>query len=101
MLDSVHDCFRREAVLFTKHASVEMENEEFGRITVSDIYEAVLAGEIVVHYPEDSPLPSCLIFGRTRNGRPIHAVCGYDDEMERAVVITAYEPDPTLWIDFR
>jgi hypothetical protein len=31
------------------------------------------------------------------NNRPIHIVVGKDVEKERCIVVTAYEPDPSIW----
>jgi len=31
----------------------------------------------------------------------LHAVCAHVPEEDRAIIITVYEPDPDLWIDFR
>ncbi len=101
MFEKIRDCFKRKAVLFSKHAAKEMEHEPFGEIWTQDIYDAVLSGECLREYHEDKPLPSCLILGMTRNQRPIHAVCGYDEDRDRAVVITVYEPNPALWTNFR
>jgi hypothetical protein len=42
-----------------------------------------------------------LLYGTTQKGRPIHVVCAYAAEDNLVIVITAYEPDPTRWIDYR
>jgi hypothetical protein len=75
--------------------------EEFGKITESEVMETVLAGEIIHEYPEDKPHPSVLIFGFTRNRRPIHVVAAYVPNEDKALVITAYEPSPELWYELR
>ena len=64
------------------------------------VYEAILSGEIIEDYPDDVPYPSCLVFGRTRDGRPVHVVCAHVPE-DTAIIITVYEPDPDRWTDFR
>ncbi len=86
---------------YTKHAIFEMEHEEFGEILDHELEEAIMAGEELFQYPEDTPLPSCLIFGSTRNRRPIHVVSAYDEAHDEAIVITVYEPDSEQWTDFR
>ncbi|MFI5202186.1 MAG: DUF4258 domain-containing protein [Candidatus Kapaibacterium sp.] len=101
MFEKIRMCFERQAVIFSKHAAMEMLHESFGEIFTQDVYDAVLSGECLREYREDKPLSSCLVFGRTGNQRPVHAVCGYDEERNRAVVITVYEPNPALWINFR
>jgi hypothetical protein len=65
------------------------------------IYETALSGETVAEYPEVQPYPSVLVFGRTDHGRPIHAVFAYDGDDGRVVVVTVYQPDPDLWVDYR
>ena len=101
MLAELQRCFRESRVLYTQHARREMRDELFGRIQEQEVYEALLAGETIEDYPDDTPYPSCLIFGRTCRWRPIHAVCAYIPADDRAVIITVCEPDPDRWIDFR
>ncbi len=61
MLEKIQDCFRRERILFSRHARVEMEAEEFGVINEREVSEAVLHGRVIEDYPNDEPYPSCLI----------------------------------------
>ena len=56
--------------------------------------------EIIEDYPEDKYGPSCLILGYTKAGRPLHVQCSYPSR-PIVKIITVYEPDPNLWIDFR
>ena len=58
-------------------------------------------GEIIEDYPKDKPYPSCLIFGETFKGEPVHSVWGFNSENKWAVLITVYRPDPGLWIDYK
>jgi len=80
---------------------IEMETEELGRIFDREVYAAVSKGDVIEEYPDDTPYPSILIIGRTPAARPSHIVCAYDEEDHMAIVITVYEPDPDLWIEFR
>lgn len=77
-----------------------MEPEEFGEIKEEEVFEAVLTGKIIENYPEDEPYPSCLIYGRTSENRPLHVICAYSDEDKLAIIITAYQPHPDRWVDF-
>ncbi len=77
-----------------------METEELGEIKDHEVAEAILRGKIIEDYPEDKPYASCLIYGKTSEGRPLHAVCAYAADDERVIIITAYEPNPDQWIDF-
>ena len=84
----------------TLHAREEMSPKE-DDISERELIEAILNGEIVEEYSNDKPFPSCLIFGRTKEGRPIHAVCAYSKEDNITIIITTYEPNINMWIDYR
>ncbi len=100
MIAAIRDCFGAGKIYYSKHARDEMENEDFGEILDQEVYEAVLSGKVIEDYPNDAPYPSCLIYGRTRKGRPIHLVCAYSASERLGIVITTYEPDPEKWLDF-
>lgn len=100
ILQKIQDCYRSESVFFTRHALDEMKHEEFGRIYESEVSDCIENGLIIKEYPDDTPYPSYLIFGRTSSDRPIHVVCAYNRYDEKVIIVTVYEPDPALWIDF-
>ena len=69
-------------------------------ISMEEVTDVLLNGEIIEDYPEDYPYPSCLVFGITANKSPLHVVCGSNDE--ELWLITAYRPDPDTWsADFK
>ena len=82
---------------FSKHA---VDQTVVRQIAVSEIREAIAAGEIIENYPDDKYGPSCLVFGHTSAGRPIHVQCSHPSR-EHIKIITVYEPDSSLWIDFK
>ena len=84
----------------TLHAREEMSPKE-DDISEKELIEAIMTGKIIEDYPNDKPFSSCLIFGRTEEGRPIHVVCAYSKEDDIAIIITTYEPDINMWIDYR
>ena len=92
--------FHDEPILYTRHARDEMEAEEFGEIKEREVYEAILEGKIIESYPEDEPYPSCLIFGKTSEERPLHILCAYAKEPDTGIIITVYQPHPEMWEDF-
>jgi hypothetical protein len=51
-------------------------------------------GETIERYPGDEPFPSELVMGRVGD-KVIHLVVSF--QVDAAHVITAYQPDPTLW----
>lgn len=82
---------------FSQHA---VDQSIVRRISVEEIRSAIRTAEVIEEYPEDKYGPSCLLYGTTAAGRPLHIQCSHPS---RAVVkiITVYEPDPKRWIRFR
>jgi len=70
-------------------------------LTFDEVYFSVFHGAIIEDYPDDKPYPSCLIYGQTFSGDPVHSVWAFNDENQWAVLITVYRPDPDRWINFR
>jgi len=100
MLEKIVKCIQEGEYFYSQHAREEMEMEELGEIRDEEVCQAVLCGKIIEDYPGDLPYPSCLIYGKTSQGRPLHTVCGYAEEVRRVIIITAYEPSPDQWINF-
>jgi len=82
---------------FSQHA---VDQAIIRHITVQELREAIAGGEVIEEYPDDKYGPSCLIFGMTIIGRPLHIQCSYPSR-PIVKIITVYEPDPLLWIDFK
>jgi len=101
LTQKIKSSFNRDRVYYTRHAKIEMEKEEFGRIYEYEVYEAITNGEEIEEYPESKPYPCILIFGRTKVNRPLHIVCSYNEEEDITIVVTVYHPNPDLWIDYR
>ena len=81
--------------------SVHASDQSLARgIRVWEIVDVLGTGEIIEDYPNDKYGPSCLVFGTTELGRPLHVHCSYPF---RALlrIITAYVPDPVRWVDLR
>ena len=77
-------------LIYRVHAVVRMAECE---ICEEDIAHVISEGKEIEDYPEDKPYPSRLLLGWV-DQRPIHVVtaaAGHD-----MIVITVYEPDPTL-----
>ena len=66
-------------------------------ISTDDVKSALTNGEIIEHYPNDYPFPSCLVLGYTATRRLLHVVCGSNGV--ELWLITAYFPDPAEWTD--
>lgn len=80
---------------FSDHAVKRMIRRAIDRMEVE---EAVLRGEIIEEYPDDKYSPSCLIYGVSKAGRPLHVQLSLPPAV---IVITVYEPDASEWIDNR
>ena len=89
---------RAKQVRITAHADEEALADG---LPFNAIYTSVLRGEIIAVYPDDRPYPSCLIYGESFAGEPIHSVWAYNADTGWAVIITVYRPDPIRWIDWR
>ena len=68
------------------------------RITDADAAELLTEGEEIAAYPDDQPYPSRLLLG-WRSNRPLHVVAAYNAVEDEKIIVTVYEPDPTLWDD--
>jgi hypothetical protein len=90
IIQKIQACYKNDDVVFTRHAIDEMKQEEFGRIYETEVSEVVESGAIIIEYPDDTPYPSYLIYGRTQDGRPIHLVCAYSEQDERIIIVTVY-----------
>jgi Domain of unknown function (DUF4258) len=100
MIKKIISCLKLERYLYSQHAREEMEVEELGEIKDNEVFEALLNGKIIEGYPEDKPYPSCLIYGKTSDERPLHIVCAYAGDVNQAIIITVYQPRSDQWIDF-
>jgi hypothetical protein len=85
-------------VRITDHAYEEARND---RLSFDEVFFSVIQGESIEDYPYDKPYPSCLVYGQTFRGEPVHSVWAYNEETQWAVVITVYRPDPDKWINWR
>lgn len=83
----------------------EFSRHAFRRVVERNISEAEIRevgrnAEIIEDYPDDKYSPSCLLFGVTGKGRPLHLqVCYSSREMVK--IVTIYEPDAAEWIELR
>lgn len=77
---------------YRKHAIMRM----FERgISDLDIRSVLSNGEVIMYYQDDQPYPSQLLLGWVQD-KPIHVLTAKTEEDE-TLIITAYQPDPTIW----
>lgn len=91
-IKSIQNKILRGEYRFSDHAVKRMIKRSIDR---REVEEAILKGEIIEEYPDDKYSPSCLIYGKTKEGRDLHVQVSLPPVV---VVITTYEPDPEEWI---
>jgi hypothetical protein len=82
---------------FSEHA---VDPSIMRHVSVQEIREAFANSQIIEDYPNDKYGPSCLILGFTLADRPLHILCSHPSR-PLVKIVTPYEPDPDLWLDFR
>ena len=97
MIDDIRAKIVRGRFEFSKHP---VDQTIIRGVTVDEIRQAISAGEIIEDYPDDKYGASCLVFGQTESGRALHVQCSHPSR-EVIKIITVYEPDPDLWLDFK
>ncbi len=96
-IEDIITAIQSNRVQITAHA----DDEAFAdHLSFDEIGSSVVHGEIIEDYPDDRPYPSCLIYGDTTYGDPVHSVWGYNREREAAILITTYRPDPERWCNW-
>lgn len=96
MIDEIIGKIRDGLYEYSQHA---VDQSIMRVISTKEIREAFERGKIIEDYPDDKYGPSCLIYGNTTDGRPIHVQCSYPSR-PLVKIITVYEPDSAYWIDF-
>ena len=75
----------------SEHAHKERQEEQ---ITIQEIEQTLLKGDIIEKYLEDPRGSSCLVASKM-----LHAVCGMRGE--RLLIVTIYRPKPPTWINWK
>jgi len=97
MIEQIKGKIKKGLYEYSQHA---VDQSIIRYISDSEVKEAIHTSEIIEDYPDDKYGPSCLILGFTINKRALHIQCTYP-ERPLIKIITLYEPDPNLWINFR
>jgi hypothetical protein len=93
-LKKIRQLVNSSKVKWSTHCLERMQERD---ISITDIEQCILSGEIIEDYPDDFPYPSCLIFGYTVNKKVLHVIVGTDDSL--LYVITAYYPNTTKFME--
>ena len=98
ILEEIRNKILNRQYEFSKHA---VDQSVIRDIHPTEIEEAISNwSEVIENYPDDKYGPTCLILGFTNVGRPLHFQASYPDR-PIIKIVTLYEPDSELWIDFR
>ncbi len=97
MIEEIRQKIAHDQFELSRHA---VDQSLLRHIAMQELREAILNGEIIEDYPDDKYGPSCLIFGKTNQGRPIHVQCSYPSR-PLIKIITLYQPALKLWEAFR
>jgi len=97
IIEEIRAKITKDQFEFSQHA---VDQSIIRHVSVQEIREMIADGQVIEDYPDDKYGPSCLIFGFTLKGRPLHVQCSYPSR-PLVKIITLYEPDPKLWVDFR
>jgi hypothetical protein len=82
-------------LIFSSHAIRRMFSRS---ISEADVEIAIDRGTTIESYPDDTPFPSYLVLEFINND-PIHVVYAIDESTNIFYVITAYRPDPAIWLN--
>jgi len=98
VLEEIRSKIQRRQYEFSKHA---VDQGIIRDISVPEVEEAISGrSEVIEDYPDDKYGPSFLILGFTKTGRPLHLQCSHPSR-PLVKIVTLYEPDPDLWVDFK
>lgn len=79
--------------LFSEHADEERTKD---KLSVAEIEEAILSGNVIEERLDDPRGESRLISGKSQNGKLIHAVIGL--RFGKPVIVTNYLPGKDEWV---
>lgn len=80
---------------YTVHALQRTTERHIARI---EIEQVIASAEVIEAYPQDKYGPSVLLLGTTETGRILHIHVSFPPSVK---IITAYEPDPDQWENYR
>jgi len=92
-LEDIKAKIRAEEYVYTSHGDLERKADS---LTLAQVEEALLTGEILESYPDTGRGESCLVVGFSGE-QPIHVVCGW--LREKVAIITVYIPTPPKFVD--
>lgn len=79
---------------FYRHALTEAKKDG---VEPEDVVQVLLTCKIIEEYPERRRV---LVFGKMRDGCPLHVICDFSDE-EVMYIPTVYIPAETEWVKYQ
>jgi len=85
------------SVRISEHGYDELASDG---LSAREVVAGINAGVVVEDYPDYPKGPCVLLLQKDRDGQPIHVVWGIPrGQASPAVLVTAYRPDPAVWVD--
>lgn len=94
-IDFIRKKVEKQEYDLSSHAHRERQEEQ---ITLAEIEQALLSGDIIEKYPSDPRGESCLVAAKVES-KPLHMVCGKRDN--RLLIVTVYRPKPPTWKSYK
>ena len=95
-LRAVINLVAKNEVRISSHGYDELAADN---IMVKEIIAGINQAKLVEDYPDFPKGPCALVLQKDQRGSPIHVVWGIPKgAVTPAVLITAYRPDPNLWM---
>lgn len=91
-IESLRTLCMERSIFWTVHILERLQERD---IYPSDIKHCIMNGEIIEHYPNSYPYPSCLILGIDLGDHYLHCVIGSNGV--KLWGITAYHPTLDKW----
>jgi hypothetical protein len=97
LMEEIREKIRTGQFEYSQHA---LDQSILRDVSVQELREATEHGEVIEDYPTDKYGPSCLVYGLTVEGRPIHVQCSHPTR-SLVKIITVYQPSADEWLDFK
>lgn len=95
--DNVRALARAGKLRVSRHGLKRLAEQQ---ILLDDLLSGLALAESIEDYPTYFTGPSVLVLSYDASGTPLHSVWGLEKgTTEPAVLVTAYRPDPLLWLE--
>lgn len=99
-MKKIKDIIGDDVELFQIEYRIHASRRMFQRnISSEDVERVISQGEVIEDYPDDSPLPSILLNGKSTTNNPLHVVVAINIDEKFLIIITVYEPNPVKWMN--